>query len=203
MGIASSYGMGWVVSDVHGTRTIEHNGILSTFYAEAVLLPESRYGFVLLYNEYALTSSILAFPVLKNGMVALLTGQKPTGGGLTVLMLGLILAAFSALGTVLAIRSLLQLPRWTTRAICASRWKLVPGLVWTFAPAILLLALPQLLALSTGRFFDYVMLARAMPEIIILLGICSVLGGLNGVARLVSLVRHPQRSVSGEYVCTK
>ena len=48
IGIASSYGMGWAASDMHGTRSIEHNGILSTFYAEAVLLPESRYGFVLL-----------------------------------------------------------------------------------------------------------------------------------------------------------
>lgn len=196
MGIPSSYGMGWVASELHGTRAIEHSGILSTFYAEAVLLPESRYGFVLLYNEYALISSVLAFPVLKNGIVALLTGQVPTSGGLSVPTLGLILAAFSALGIGLAIRSLLRLLRGTTRAITAPRWQLVLGLIWTFAPAILLLGLPQLLAQSLGRYFDYVMLARAMPEIIIWLGIWGGLGALNGVARLVILVWHAGRIVS-------
>ena len=190
VGIASSYGMGWIASDVHGTRTIEHNGILSTFYSEAVLLPESGYGFVLLYNEYALTASTLAFPVLKNGMVALLTGRAPASGGLSVPVLGLILGAFSALGIGLAVRSLLRLPRWTARALGAPRWQLVPGLIWAFAPAILLLGLPQLLAQFMGRYFDHVMLARAMPEIILLLGVCGGLGVINGVARLVILVRH-------------
>ncbi len=196
MGIASSYGMGWVASELHGTRAIEHSGILSTFYAEAVLLPESGYGFVVLYNEYALASSVLAFPVLKNGIVALLTGQVPTSGGLSVPMLGLILAAFSALGIGLAISSLLRPLRCTTRAINAPRWQLVLGLIWTFAPAILLLGLPQLLAQAMGRYFDYSMLARAMPEIIIWLVIWGGLGALNGVARLVIVVWHAQRSVS-------
>ncbi len=193
MGIASRYAMGWVAANVHGTRTIEHNGILSTFYAEAVLLPKSGYGFVLLYNEYAFTSSTFAFPVLKNGLVALLNGQKPTSDGLSVPTLGLILGAFSVLGIGLAIRSLFWLPRWAARASSAPRWQLVLGLIWVFAPAILLLALPQLLAQLTGRFFGYVMLARAMPEVIIFLGVCGGLGGLNGVARLVILVRHAQR----------
>ena len=196
IGVASSYGMGWVASDVRDTRTLEHNGVLSTFYAEAVLLPDSGYGFVLLYNEFALSSSTLAFPVLKNGMVALLTGQEPTGSGLTVPMLGLILGAFSALGIGLAIWSLFRLPRWAARAIVAPQWQLVPGLIWTLAPGILLLGLPQLLAQVTGRYFGYVMLARAMPEIIILLGICGGLGVLNVVARLVILIRHASSHVS-------
>ena len=71
-GVVNSYAMGWVVSNVHGTTTPEHNGVLSTFYADAVLLPESAYGFVLLYNANALTASTLAFTEIKNGVVALL-----------------------------------------------------------------------------------------------------------------------------------
>lgn len=192
IGVASSYGMGWVASNNQGVRTIEHNGILSTFYAEAVLLPESGYGLVLLYNQYALTASVLAFPVLKNGMVALLTGRPPDGGGLSVPMLGLILAALSAFGAGLSIRSLLRLPRWTAQAINAPRWQLAAGLIWTLAPATLLLALPTVFAQSMGRYFDHAMLARAMPEIMILLAVCGGLGVLNVAARLVMLVRHAQ-----------
>jgi CubicO group peptidase (beta-lactamase class C family) len=192
-GVASNYGMGWVASEVNGTQTIEHNGVLSTFYAEAVLLPKSGYGFALLYNEYALNASILAFPALKDGMVALLTGQKPADGGMTVPTLGYYVAAISMLGIGLAIWSLLRLRRWQSRSLSAPRWQIVTGLIWLFVPAILLLALPHLLAQITGRYFGFVMLARAMPEIIVFLVVCGSLCALSGIARLVFLIRHMPR----------
>ena len=196
-GVASNYGMGWVASDVNGNRIVEHNGVLSTFYAEAVMLPKSGFSFVLLYNEYALNASILAFPALKDGMVALLTGQKPAGSGMTVPMLGYILVAVSILGIGLAIWSLLRIRRWQSRALSAPRWQVVAGLIWLFVPAIVLLALPQLLAQITGRYFGFVMLARAMPEIIIFLVVCGSLGAVNGITRLVFLIRHAPRPLAG------
>ena len=61
-GAANSYAMGWVASNVDGTPAIEHNGVLSTFYAHSVLLPERNYGFGLLYNIYGLAESAVAFP---------------------------------------------------------------------------------------------------------------------------------------------
>lgn len=195
-GVASNYGMGWVASEVNGTQTIEHNGVLSTFYAEAVLLPKSGYGFALLYNEYALNASIIAFPALKEGMVALLTGQKPADGGMTMPTLGRMIAAALMLGVGLVICSLLRLRRWQSRAVCAPRWRAVAGVIWPFVPAILLLALPQLLVQITGRYFGFVMLARAMPEIFILLAVCGSLGALVGTARLVFLVRRMPRAVA-------
>ena len=195
-GVASNYGMGWVTSDVNGTRIVEHNGVLSTFYSEAVLLPKSGYSFVLLYNEYALNASILAFPALKDGMVALLTGQKPVVGGMTVPTLGRILLAVSILGIGLAIWSLLRIRRWQSRALRTPRWKRVAGVIWLFVPAIVLLALPQLLAQTTGRYFGLVMLARAMSEIIIFLVVCGSLGALNGITRLVFLIRRAPRPVA-------
>ena len=195
-GVASNYGMGWVASDVNGTQTIEHNGVLSTFYAEAVLLPKSGYSFVLLYNEYALNASILAFPAIRDGMVALLTGQKAAGGGMTVPTLGYILLAVSILGIGLAIWSLLRTRHWQSRVLRSPRWHQALGVIWLFVPAILLLALPQLLAQTTGRYFGFVMLARAMPELIIFLVVCGSVGALNGMTRLTFLIRHVPRLVT-------
>lgn len=188
-GTASSYGMGWLAGETRGIRTIEHNGVLSTFYAEAVQLPDSGYGFVLLYNEYALTSAALAFPRMKEGLVALLSGQALPDGGLTVPLLGGILAALTLLGAGLALRSLWRLPRWATTIAAQSRWRLALGILGACAPGLLLLALPQLLAASSGRYFGYVMLARAMPDILIWLGLCAGLGTVNGALRLVVLAR--------------
>ena len=71
----------------------------------------------------------------------------------------------------------------------ASRWKLGSSLFWPITPALLLLGLPRLLALQSGRYFDHVMLARAMPELLILLGICGALGLLNSVFRCAILPR--------------
>jgi hypothetical protein len=164
-GVASTYAMGWVTSEVRGIKTIEHNGVLSTFYADTVLLPDSGYGFALLYNAYALSAATVAFPEIKNGMIALLTGQVPAYGKVTLPWLG----------------------QWRARAVNAPRWRWLLSVLWPLAPALLLLSLPRLLALQSGRYFDHVMLARAMPELIILLGVCGALGFFNSVLRVLNM----------------
>ena len=189
VGGASSYAMGWVASNANGTPTIEHNGILSTFYADAVLLPESGYGFALLYNAYALTAAAGAFPEIKNGMAALLTVGAPVTGKVTLPWLGRGLAALSALIAGLFLWSLLRRRQWKARSANAPHWKVWRGLFWPLIPALLLLGLPRLLSLHTERYFDHVMLVRAMPELIILLGICGALGLINTAGRLVMLTR--------------
>lgn len=186
-GVDSNYAMGWTTSNANGTQTIEHNGVLSTFYADTVLLPQSGYGFVLLYNAYAVTASTRAFLEMKNGMVALLTGRPPVIGNITLQWLGRVLAAISAVIVGLFIWNLLRLPQWKAWAVNASRWKLGWSLIWPLAPALFLLGLPRLFALTTGRYFDRVMLTRALPELVILLGICTVVGLINRASRGASL----------------
>lgn len=186
-GVASTYAMGWVTSEVRGIKTIEHNGVLSTFYADAVLLPDSGYGFALLYNAYALSAATLPFPEIKNGMIALLTGQVPAYSKVTLPWLGHGVAALSVLIASMELWSVLRLRQWRARAVNASGWRLSLSALWPLAPALLLLTLPRLLALQSGRYFDHVMLARAMPELIILLGVCGALGLLNSVLRVVNM----------------
>lgn len=194
-GIASSYGMGWFNASADGLTTIEHNGILSTFYSEAVLLPQSGYGFVLLYNEYALTAAMFAFPVLKNGVVALLTGHQPEPSRVSLPLLGLLLGVLSALAIGLAGHALLRLSRRASASAAKPAWRVLVGVPWALVPALLLLALPHLILLASGRYFDHAMLARAMPEVVAVLLICGTLGVLNACARLLILMRRaPPRS---------
>ena len=70
------------------------------------------------------------------------------------------------------------------------------GVFWPIAPALLLVSLPQLLLLQTGRYFDLGMLLRAMPELVVLLGICAAMGLVGSLVRLGSLpaiARRPSR----------
>ena len=183
----STYAMGWTTADLHDIKIIEHNGVLSTFYADAVLLPKSGYAFVLLYNVYALSAATLAFPEIKNGMVALLTGNAPVYRNVTVPWLGRAVAALSVLIAGMAVWSLLRLQRWGACAAKMPRWKLTLSVLWPLTPTLALLGLPHLFALQSGRYFDHVMLARAMPELIILLGVCGALGMLSTVLRAINL----------------
>ena len=188
-GVASRYAMGWTESIVQGTATVDHNGVLSTFYADAVLLPASGYGFVLLYNAYALTASTLVFPEIKNGLVMILTGRVPASGVVALPWLGIGLVALSALIVALASWSLLRLPQWKARAVNAPRWNVWWGVLWPIGPALLLVSLPRLLLLQTERYFDLDMLLRAMPELVVLLGICGATGLVNSFVRLVTLAQ--------------
>ena len=189
VGVASNYAMGWTESIAHRTATVEHNGVLSTFYADAVLLPASGHGFVLLYNVHALTASTLVFPEIKNGLVMILTGRAPLVGGIALPWLASGLAALSTLIVALAAWSLMRLPQWQAHVARAPRWKVWWGVLWPIAPALLLMGLSRLLLLQTGRYFDLVMLLRAMPELVVLLGVCGALGLLNSLIRLGMLVR--------------
>ena len=189
---AGAYAMGWTASQVQGVKTIEHNGVLSTFYAEAVLLPESGYGFVLLYNAYALSAATLTFPEIKSGMISLLTGTAPVYGKVTLPWFGRGAAALSLLIAGAAVWSLLRLRQWKVRASHMARWRLALSVLWPLLPALVLLGLPRLLALQSGRYFDHVMLARAIPELIILLGVCAVLGVTNSVLRAISVYANGQ-----------
>lgn len=61
------------------------------------------------------------------------------------------------------------------------------GLALAACPALVLLALPRLLALQTGRYFELHVLARAMPELIILLLVTAALGLIAVVARILNM----------------
>jgi hypothetical protein len=192
--IDSAYAMGWIVTTANGTRILEHNGILSTFYAEAVLVPDARQGLVLLYNVHSLAQDALGFPQFKKGLLALLTRRQPTTGSLSVGTLGLIFAAITLLSVALEIHWLLRLPHWRQQAHTRPLWHLVPGLVWAFVPAALVLTMPALVLRTSGRAFGYLTLFRSMLDVMIWLSLCGVLGVLNGSARLVWLARLAHRS---------
>ncbi|HEU5098656.1 MAG TPA: serine hydrolase domain-containing protein [Roseiflexaceae bacterium] len=185
----SHYAMGWFVQSEGGTRTIEHNGVLSTFYSEAVLLPESGYGFVLLANANGANSAFVGYGEIKRGLIGLLTGAAPTSGPVSVGGIGLLMGIVTLLGGGLALRSLLRVPVWARQARDQRWWRLLLGIVWLLVPGAALLALPALLVPLAGRSFGHAILARSMPDLFIWLALCGGLGALNAGIRLLLLGR--------------
>ncbi len=160
--IQSDYAMGWIAHIVNGRRLLEHNGLLSTYYAEMVLMPDTGRGFVLLYDIHSLAQDALGFPKFKNGLIALLNNEQPAGGGFSVGWWSILIAAITLLGLALGIRALWRLPRWRQRASGRPWWQHLPGLIWSFTPAALVLAMPAIVVSTSGRAFGYLTLYRSM-----------------------------------------
>ncbi|WP_445171121.1 serine hydrolase domain-containing protein [Microcoleus sp.] len=187
--IGSSYGMGWVKGSKNGEPAIEHNGILSTFYTDVVLLPKDKYGIALLYNINASPLMAMAFPQIQTGLIQLLKDGQPAAGGFSITLWGIAIALLMFIGVMLAIRSLLYLPQWRQAIRRTPLWQIWLGIGCTFLPAFFLLVLPWLFALMSGRFFGYVLLFRAMLDLMLWLSVCAVLGVVNGIARLILMAR--------------
>jgi len=187
--IGSSYGMGWFNRSENGEPAIEHNGILSTFYTEIVLLPKEKYGIALLYNISALPLMAMAFPQIKTELIQLLKDGQPAAGRFSITLWGIAIALLMFIGVMLAIRSLLYLPQWRQAIRRIPLWLVTLGIGCTFLPALVLLVSPWIFALVSDRFFGYLLLFRSMLDLMLWLSVCAVLGVVNGIARLIVLAR--------------
>lgn len=203
--IQTTYAMGWTESTHNGRRILEHNGILSAYSADIVLLPKEEVGIVLLYNVNSLPTNAFAQPEIHNGLIALLIGQQPEVGWMNVRLWSWFTALLTIAGGGMAVRSLRQLPNWSKNAHTLPVWRLVPGILWTFVPALMLLwGIPAMTARFADRVFGFVNLYKSMMGIFTWLALTGLLGMINGIARLACLMRSEpdprkeQPSVLGE-----
>lgn len=188
--INSPYAMGWLTATTpSGVQHLEHNGILSTFYAEMVLLPATKQGFVLLYNIHSLAQDMLAAPSIKDGLIDLLTNRQPTTGGFNVTHWAMLMGTLALFWIGLEVRGLVRLARWRQQAATKPLWRHWLNIIWSFVPAAFVLAMPTIVLNSAGRAFGYLTLFRSMLDVMSWLSLCAVLGVLNGLIRLAWLLR--------------
>ncbi|MGE5601699.1 MAG: serine hydrolase domain-containing protein [Nitrososphaerales archaeon] len=185
--VQGDYAMGWISHTVNGRRVLEHNGILSTFSADMVLLPDTGQGFVLLYNIHSLAQDVFGLPRFKDGLIALLTGGEPAGGGFSVALWGGLIGVATAAALALGLRGLWRLPQWRERAAARPWWRQLPGLVGAFAPAAFVLAMPAIVAATAGRAFGFLTLFRSMIGVMACLSLWGLLSALKGGIRLAWL----------------
>lgn len=111
-----SYGMGWVVHNQAGSLKIDHNGDVSNFHANMLLLPDQNLGVVILMNVAGYNNAV-ALNVPIEGVAAILQGHglspavDPPLNWLTpaLLLLPLLIAGLWLAGSLIFIR------RWQRR----------------------------------------------------------------------------------------
>jgi hypothetical protein len=113
VGSRTAYGMGWFVGESNGVPTVSHGGDPASFHADLVMVPEGKWGVVVLTNgqngmNNARIDGIAA------GVTSLLLGKEPpaiasNSARPTVLMWVMIVLAVQILGIVWSAR---LLRRW-------------------------------------------------------------------------------------------
>jgi CubicO group peptidase (beta-lactamase class C family) len=184
-GIDTSYAMGWT-SQPGAPPVLEHSGVLSTFYAHQALLPRGRYGIVFLANAY---SGLVDFTGLRRGLTALLATDGGPHQGFGARRIGIALTGVAALIVVVGAWRLRRLPRWR-RQRAARPWRAVLGIAVPFAPTLLTLLVPTLVARLSGRVFSWRALFFAVPDLLGCLVLAALLGATLGTARAVALISH-------------
>lgn len=185
--LKSPYAMGWFVTTENGRKIFQHNGILSTFYTDVAILPNEKYSIALLYSISASPLIAFALPQIKAGLIQLLIDGTPPSSGFSINLWGVSLAILTVIGVALAIRSLLDFPQWKRKRHTTPQWQIVLGITWMFFPLVVVLAMPWLVGMMSDRIFNYQQLFRAMPDVMVWMGLCAGLGSINGTIRLTGL----------------
>jgi CubicO group peptidase (beta-lactamase class C family) len=150
IGSSSSYGMGWVIQEEAGSREIWHNGDVSNFHSNMLLLPEQHIGIVILVNVGGFNNgSALNVPI--EGVAAILLGNSITASTNPPLNLipQLLLLAILLIPILWIVGSFFSIRHWQNHGEFPLRgihlfWRLfVPllidlaplGLVWIFLPS--------------------------------------------------------------------
>jgi CubicO group peptidase (beta-lactamase class C family) len=190
--IKSPYAMGWFVTTENGRKILQHNGILSTFYTDVAVLPDEKYGIALLYSISAMSLIAFALPQIKTGLIQLLTDGTLPPDGFSINLWSVSLAVLTVIGVALAVRSLLYFPRWKRTIHTTPKWQMILSIAWMFFPFVIVLAMPWLVGMTSDRIFNYQQLFRAMPDVMLWLGLCAVLGSINGTIRLIACAHDRQ-----------
>jgi CubicO group peptidase (beta-lactamase class C family) len=182
-GIDTSYAMGWT-RQPGSPPVIEHSGVLSTFYAEQALLPNGRYGIVVLANAY---SGLVDFSGLLRGLTTLATADGTPREGFGARRIGIVLAGMATLILAVGAWRLRRLRGWAERQ-AGRPWRAALGVAVPFASAAVTLLVPTLVARFSGRVFGWRVLFLAAPDLLSCLGLAAALGVALGTARTIMLI---------------
>ena len=193
----TSYGMGWFVGPINGIPAIHHQGETFNFHANAVLVPESRSGVIVLMNAENSLDLFLSgrMGTISDGVTSLLEGREPPPPPSSIVtflvygvLFGLLAAqAFGIIRSAAAFRSGRPLagrlgPRWHIAL------SLVLNLAWA---GFVLVLVPKSLGLPL------LVIAQGFPDLAYLLLISASVALVWGVVRTVwafLVLRRPRRA---------
>ncbi|OZB94418.1 serine hydrolase domain-containing protein [Paenibacillus sp. XY044] len=192
-GVDSRYGMGWTVD---GAR-VSHNGILWTYQADQLLMPESGYGIVILFGSGL--NALVNYGAFASGIADILNGEEPPKSAISVGMIEAGIALVTLLTILLWVRGFFfRWERWQQKARKRRIWLTSLRMLVTLIPLALFISLPQILTfVGGGRVLKWEQIFLLMPSIVIWLALLSAFGAIGFVRKafcIYTILRGDQKA---------
>jgi CubicO group peptidase (beta-lactamase class C family) len=179
----TSYGMGWFVGPINEIPAIHHQGETFNFHANAVLVPESRTGVIVLMNAENSLDLFLSgrMGTISEGVASLLEGREPSAPPSSIVIFLVYAVLFGVV--VLQLRGIAL---WTVALQCGrlprgrlgSRLRIGLLLALSLGWGVLVLVLlPKQLGLPLLR------VAQGLPDIAYILLVSGVAAVCWGIVR--------------------
>ncbi|MBC8163664.1 MAG: beta-lactamase family protein [Roseiflexaceae bacterium] len=183
-----SYAFGWRVGTIGDVPAIHHGGIVPHFRGKMVMLPEQRWGVVVLTNA----STSFPLPILPtshrlaDAIAANLAGQSLVDSSYTQSIIYLAITIGMALILFSQIAGLLQVGRWRAQLSSRPRWRVLGEvaveLLW---PLFALIGLPRVIGIPWSE------LLRGTPDMAWWLIASVVLGLLTCAVKVIAIRQRP------------
>ncbi|MFC6231117.1 serine hydrolase domain-containing protein [Paenibacillus allorhizosphaerae] len=186
---SNGYGMGWEISKTEdGKKRIQHGGILWTYKAEEILLPDEGLGVVVLFNSGL--NAFVDYYSFASGLSGVLTSRPPEDSFLTSSNLELGMGIILLITVLMGLRSLARLKEWEERYKRRSRWRMLLSYIFTLFPCYVLISVPQIITfIGGGRVLSLEGIFMMMPSIVIWLAVASLQSIVIVVLRVFRTVR--------------
>lgn len=183
------YGMGWQLGQSeNGKKQLQHGGILWTYKAESVMLPDEGYGIVVLFNSGL--NAFVDYTAFTRGIAAILTDQPLEEPFMNNHYWEIMMALVILITITLGIRTLLRLKHWDVKRTRRPAWRTYTYLGLRLLPVLLLLFLSQILTfVGGGRVVIWEGIYMMMPSVVIWLIIAAIMQLLILAARMYRLFR--------------
>ncbi|TDQ55176.1 serine hydrolase domain-containing protein [Actinorugispora endophytica] len=190
------YALGWMrraPEDSGGSTQVWHGGVVSTYSSYQVLVPETGYGIVVLFNS-GITLNENDTGQMLEGLIALTEGRTPPSEGSVLWKVDAVFGALTLLVAALGVRGVLRARVWASRRAGRPWWatasRMLPHLV---PPAVLLSANAAATFIMGGRDGTWLQRFYGIPAELIFLAVGALVSLAVLAARGVALSRVGRR----------
>lgn len=188
LGPDSFYGMGWFIVPKNGVPTVFAPGDVSNYHSTMIIMPEQRYGIVLLANA---TNQLITSPLIEKiaeGVSSILAGKQPdTIGGSTYYLKYILLDSILLIFISITCIHAFNVTRWYKRLINGRLSLLMrifqPLLTNLLIPFVILVLIPKFIGFPWSYLYDFA------PDIAVVLSIIAIVLLAVGGLKLYFIIR--------------
>lgn len=179
--------MGWNIGETEdGKKLVQHSGILWTYKAEEVLLPDDGFGVVILFNSGL--NTFVDYSSFTDGITKLFANNLPEESFWSSQLIEIGMIVLIVLTIILEIRNLLNITNWEKKYRKRPKWCSFFYLIIRLIPLFLLILIPQIMTfIGGGRVLNQKGIFMTMPSIIIWLGIATIMSLMIVISRMIRI----------------